>query len=163
MKWCWAAFLVFATAVLPAAPVRNAGPLQKHLVSRLLGMTVESSDGQKLGRVRNFAADMATGEIKYAILSSGGFLGIGSRLKIAPNGALSLATAKRGIVALNTTAFRWKDAPEFKKSELALLNHEDRAEPIYKFYGLSPRLETRLGQSIAGGWVTNLTPTGQEE
>src|SRR5437667_1482903 len=152
MRRCGAAFLVFTLGVgaLQASPGHPNGPLEKHRISHLLGLTVESSDGQKLGRVRNFVADVPAGEITYVILSSGGFLGMGSRLKLAPAEALSQATTKKGILALSTTTFHWPEAPEFRKSELASLNNQRRAEPIYKFYGLPRRHEVRIAQGAAG-------------
>jgi len=163
MKRCSVGLLVLLAAVLlaQAGPAKLSPWSERDRVNHLLGLHVESSDGQTLGRVRNFVVDLPTGEVKYAIISSGGVLGVGKGLRIAPAPALSVATAKKGVLALNITAYAWKNAPEFKKYELGVLDSPSVAMPIYHFYGVSYRREEHLAHR-PDGQVTRLSATTPE-
>jgi sporulation protein YlmC with PRC-barrel domain len=155
--------LAISVCFLQGSQTRHSGPLQKHRVSHLMGMTVESSDGQKVGRIRNFIVDEQTGELPFAILSAGGFLGMGAKVKIVPAEAMSLGTTKKGVLALHTTAFHWKQAPDFRKSDLASLGHADWAAYIYEFYGLQPNQGIQTAQpATAGAKLASLAPTGPQ-
>jgi sporulation protein YlmC with PRC-barrel domain len=117
---------------------RLSSELQSSLVRHLIGLTVENSDGERLGKIKNFALDMRSGEAKYAIISSGGTLGIGSQLKVVPAQAVSSATAKKGIVSLDISKSRWAKAPLFnKKSNLAALSDPAWVKRISHFYSQS--------------------------
>src|SRR5262245_10710910 len=47
--------------------------------SELIGMKVEGTDGKNLGKIRDLVIDPYDGEIDYAVLDFGGFLGIGDK------------------------------------------------------------------------------------
>src|SRR5205823_14011670 len=71
---------------------------QPYLVSRLIGLKVEDIDGERLGRVNNLVLDMQSGQPRYAIISSGGLLGIRAKHRVVPASILSIATAKKGTL-----------------------------------------------------------------
>src|SRR5712672_481050 len=48
----------------------------------LCGIAVENKDGQAIGRLEDFIVDLQSGQVTYALLSSGGFLGLRKHLKI---------------------------------------------------------------------------------
>src|SRR5205807_2137518 len=100
-----------------------------------------------LGKIKNFALDMRSGEAKYAIISSGGTLGLGSQLKVVPAQVVSTATAKKGIVSLDISKSRWAKAPPFKKSNLAALSDPAWTKRISRFY--SPSTSSTKGPSVA--------------
>ena len=50
----------------------------------LLGNDVYNGTGENLGTIKEFMIDMAAGRIAYAVLSFGGFLGLGDRLFVVP-------------------------------------------------------------------------------
>jgi sporulation protein YlmC with PRC-barrel domain len=100
----------------------------------VIGMTVQNNDGKALGTVRSLVFDMPSARVRYAIVSSGGFLGIRSHLRAVPAEHLSAATAVRGIVGLDLTEARWRLAPEFAASDLALLAQPARARELDAFY-----------------------------
>src|SRR5437773_6388035 len=108
---------VLASALLAAAvPVlgsigetgfcQSIDSIQSHLARRIIGRTVENYDGDKLGKLKDFAVEMRSGQVACAIISSGGVAGIGSTWKPVPPQSLSLATAKRGTAALLARGFR---------------------------------------------------------
>src|SRR5438477_8070476 len=137
MKSVWAVLLIAAIPLPGSVGMKgfcqDIEPLQTHLARRIMGKTVESYDGEKLGKVKDFLVEMESGRIHYVIISSGGFAGLNSTLKPAPAQALSLATAKKGTVALGGSNFRWEKAPTLRKKETALLSGPRRLREIYEF------------------------------
>jgi len=113
-------------------------PIETHLARRIIGRTVENYDGDKLGKVKDFVIEMRSGQVKYALISSGGVAGFGSAWTPVPPQAVSLATAKQGTVALGGKSFRWEKAPTLRKKEVAMLSAPGRMREIYGFYGQQP-------------------------
>lgn len=107
---------------------------------QLLGLKVEDTDGQKIGSIRNLILDARTGELKYAVIASGGFLGVQSTLRLAPSQIMSAATTKRQTVAINTTKDEWLGAPVFKPSQLASLSEPHRTRQIANSFSASRSL-----------------------
>src|SRR6266478_6279704 len=84
--------------------------IHNELVTKIRGKRVENRDGQFLGKIQDFILDPNTGEVRFVLISSGGWLGLGKRLKAAPAELLSTATAKKGVVALAVGRRRWQRA-----------------------------------------------------
>ena len=57
--------------------------------SELIGMKVEGSDGKNLGKIRDLVIDPQDGDIEYAVLDFGGFLGMGDKYFAVPWDALN--------------------------------------------------------------------------
>lgn len=68
------------------------------------------------------------------LIGSGGFAGLGVKLKAVPPGALSEATAKRDTLALDLNSQRWAKAPVIDIKHLAELENPATEQAIYKFY-----------------------------
>jgi len=62
---------------------------RSHRVSKILGADVRNKSGDKIGDVRDLVVD-GSGTIRLAIVSTGGFLGVGDRLHAVPWDALGL-------------------------------------------------------------------------
>jgi|ERR1051326_856087 sporulation protein YlmC with PRC-barrel domain len=146
------------------APEHNwvSAGLRNDLLRHILGMNVENQDGVKLGKVKNFVVDMPSGQVRYAVVVSGGLLGVRSHAKVVPAQALSLATAKKDTVALGVSRTRWSKAPGFKHSQLAELSDPDRMRQIHEFYGQQPpdSSSAPTGESAATTTATN--PKGRK-
>src|ERR1700749_2643634 len=56
------------------------------------GNKVMSSDGEHVGKISDIMLDVRNGRIAYAVLSEGGFLGMGTNLHAVPWSALTLDT-----------------------------------------------------------------------
>ena len=80
----------------------------------LLGNDVYNDADDKLGAIKEFMIDMASGRIAYAVLSFGGFLGMGDRLFAVPWQALKLDTANQRF-RLSVSKEKLKNAPGFDK------------------------------------------------
>lgn len=69
-----------------------------HKATDILGKTVMSKQGEKLGEIENFAIEEG-GRIKYVILSSGGLLGIGEEKHTIPWSAFRAGEEENTLVA----------------------------------------------------------------
>ena len=69
-----------------------------HLIAsnKVEGTAVYGRDGNRLGDIYNFMVDKHSGKVEYAVLASGGFLGMGSRYFPIPWDMLSYDTRQGG-------------------------------------------------------------------
>ena len=82
--------LALAQASAPAiTPAERHDWERSHRVSKILGSDVRTKSGEKIGDIRDIVLD-AGGTIRLAIVSTGGFLGVGDRLHAVPWDALVL-------------------------------------------------------------------------
>jgi sporulation protein YlmC with PRC-barrel domain len=153
-KILFALTLAVALIGTPAAWAQTDGSLPLK-ARQLTGMKVENMDGQKVGTVRNLVLDVRTGELRYVVIGSGGFLGVHATLKLAPSEVMSAATAKSQTLAVNATATQWSHAPAFKLSSLASLGEPGRAREISRSFKTPPG-----NASIAS--TNALSTTGRE-
>ena len=80
----------------------------------LSGCRVENSAGEPLGRVEDLIIDEESGRIAYALISFGGFLGMGEKLFVFPWAALHHnRPEKKVIVDVDKEAL--KNAPGFER------------------------------------------------
>jgi sporulation protein YlmC with PRC-barrel domain len=105
--------------------------------STLAGDRVRNSAGVDLGKIEEIMLDIPSGRIAYAVLSFGGFLGIGNKLFALPWEALSLNEREHEFV-LNVDKKKLETAPGFDKD-----NWPDMADPswssqIYGHWGYEP-------------------------
>ena len=80
----------------------------------LVGNDVFNPKGEDLGDIKEIMLDMRTGKVGYAVLSFGGFLGMGDKLFAVPWNALKLDTENKRFV-LNVDNERLQKAPGFDK------------------------------------------------
>lgn len=64
----------------------------------LVGDKIVSPDGEKIGKLEEIMIDINDGSVAYAVLSFGGFLGIGDKLFALPWGMLRVDEANKRIV-----------------------------------------------------------------
>lgn len=84
--------------------------------SSITGDSVRNAEGEDLGELEDLMIDTATGKINYAVLSFGGFLGMGDKLFAVPWQALTLNPDEEKFI-LNVDKERLKDAPGFDKDD----------------------------------------------
>ncbi len=74
------------------------------------GTDVYNLEGDKLGEVEELMLDKITGQVAYAVLSFGGFLGMGHKHYPLPWSVLKYDTSQGGYV-INLDKDKLKDAP----------------------------------------------------
>lgn len=122
---------------------REAGVRTKARVlsaSTLIGDDVRNRAEEELGKIEDFMIDLDSGCIAYAVLSSGGFLGIGDKLFAVPWNALVVDTQKKCFI-LDVDKETLKSAPGFDKSSWPDMADESWGRGIHEFYGSQPYWE----------------------
>lgn len=84
--------------------------------NKVEGTAVYNHQGEKLGEVYNFMVGKRSGEVAYAIMSFGGFLGIGQKYHPLPWDALTYDTSKKGYV-IDADKERLMQAPNYAAGE----------------------------------------------
>jgi sporulation protein YlmC with PRC-barrel domain len=100
----------------------------------LIGDSVVNAAEEDLGDIKEIMLDMQTGQVAYAVLAFGGFLGLGEKLFAVPWQALHLDTVNKRMV-LNVDKERLKTAPGFDKDTWPDMSDVAWASGIHSFYG----------------------------
>jgi len=100
----------------------------------LAGDRVRNAAGDDLGKIEEIMLDVPSGRVAYAVLSFGGFLGMGNKLFAIPWNALTIDEPEHQFI-LNVDKQVLETAPGFDKD-----NWPDMADPtwgsqIYNHYG----------------------------
>jgi hypothetical protein len=104
---------------------------------KAIGTAVYNRQGEHLGSVYNLMIDKYSGQVAYAVMSFGGFLGIGESYHPLPWRTLTYDTRKGGYV-VDIDRTRLETAPSYTSSTVP--NWSDRAygHHIDDFYGVPP-------------------------
>ncbi|NMM25748.1 MAG: PRC-barrel domain containing protein [Glaciimonas sp.] len=109
----------------------------------LLGNDVYNEQDEDLGDIKEIMLDMKTGRVSYAVLSFGGFLGVGEKLFAVPWSALTLDTVKKRFI-LKVAKDRIKDAPGFDSDHWPDMASTAWADEIHSYYGTQPYPNERV-------------------
>ncbi len=119
--------------------------------SKLIGMEVHNAQNERLGRIEDLAIDLPSGKIGYAVLSVGGFLGLGEKYIAVPVNELRPAPNGDGLL-LNVDKARIQSMPGFARNDWPALNE---VGPLASW-------RSDLGAQGAPGTVRSETGTSQE-
>ena len=103
----------------------------------LIGNDVYNRNDDDLGDIKEIMLDMHSGRVKYAVLSFGGFLGMGDKLFAVPWEALTLDTVNKRFV-LDVPANRLESAPGFDQDKWPDMADPDWSKGIHDYYGTKP-------------------------
>ena len=118
-----------------AGPDARKGPGPELMgADTLVGNDVYNAKDEDLGDIKEIMLDMRSGKVAYAVLSYGGFLGMGEKLFAVPWDALKLDTKNKRFY-LNVEKDRLKDAPGFDKDHWPNMADQSWAKEIHSFYG----------------------------
>lgn len=119
----------------------NSGPGPALMSSdSLAGDSVVNAVGEDLGKIETIMLDVPRGRVAYAVLSFGGFLGLGDKLFAIPWEALTL-DAERECFILDVDKERLKNAPGFDKDHWPAMADLQWASQIHTYYGSRPYWE----------------------
>lgn len=105
------------------------------LSSRVNGTPVFDDDGEQIGHIDDLSIERVSGEVIYAIMSFGGFLGIGEKFHPLPWGLLKYDPKRGGyVVSLDKAVLT--GAPHYDRKELEALGGASREsiERLYAYY-----------------------------
>lgn len=103
----------------------------------LKGDKVTNPQGENLGEIREIMIDVAAGRVAYAVISFGGFLGIGERSVAVPWDALRLSTRERELLT-DLSKERLKRAPRFNEGHWPSGADRNFLADLYRYYGYTP-------------------------
>jgi sporulation protein YlmC with PRC-barrel domain len=105
--------------------------------TKVEGTAVYTRQGEKLGTVYNFMVDKRSGQVEYAVMSFGGFLGLGDSYHPLPWKVLKYDTRQGGYV-VDLDKKMLEGAPSYESGREP---RYDRAydEEVYGYYGLPYR------------------------
>ncbi|MFZ5669019.1 MAG: PRC-barrel domain-containing protein [Pseudomonadota bacterium] len=108
---------------------------------RVEGTPVFNQAGERIGEIEDLSIQKESGQVAYALLSFGGFLGLGERIHPLPWSVLKYDTEKDGyVVPLDRTQL--ESAPSYDKGELEAIggdsDYRDRLFEYYAQFGASP-------------------------
>lgn len=106
-------------------------------VSELLGRSVTNSQGDHLGRIEDIVIDGPRGRVAYAVLSFGGFLGLGDRLHAIPWDVL-VEDPQSGCLLLDVDREKLRQAPGFDKQHWPDMANDAWASEVNEYYGVEP-------------------------
>lgn len=100
----------------------------------LIGEDVYGNGDEYLGDIKEIMLDMRSGQVAYAVLSFGGFIGLGEKLFAVPWEALTLDTVNKRFL-LKADKERLKNAPGFDKDRWPDMADTTWAQEIQTYYG----------------------------
>lgn len=84
--------------------------------NKVEGTNVYNHDGDNIGSIYNFMVDKRSGKVSYAVMSFGGFLGLGERYHPLPWDTLTFDPNLGGYV-VNVTREQLDQAPSYARDE----------------------------------------------
>jgi len=101
---------------------------------RVEGTKVYNEAGDKLGSIDELMIDKRSGQVRYAVLEFGGFLGVGADRYPLPWEALKYDPERGGyVVPLDKE--RLKSAPRYPQDEVPDYT-DDYARRVHNYYGV---------------------------
>lgn len=108
--------------------------------STLIGDKVRNPQGEELGSLKEIMLDLSTGHVAYAVVSFGGFLGLGDKLFAIPWRMLTVDTQSEELV-LDVDKSVLENAPGFDKDNWPNFADRTWAAEIYSYYNYEPYWE----------------------
>lgn len=102
--------------------------------NKVEGTAVYNRQGERLGSVHNFMVDKRSGKVEYAVMSFGGFLGMGESYHPLPWKVLTYDTDQGGYV-VDLDKAMLEGGPSYRSGEEP---RYDRVydEQVYGYYGV---------------------------
>lgn len=106
--------------------------------STITGQKVHNLKDENIGNIKDLMIDPQTGEVVYAVLSFGGFLGIGDKYFAVPINALQFSDKDETII-LDANKEKLENTPSFDKDNWPKTADDKFLNSVYGHYGLKYR------------------------
>ena len=122
----------------------SAGPGPEVMdAATLIGDKVVNAQGEGLGEIEAIMLDVRSGRIAYAVLSFGGFLGLGAKLFAIPWSAFTLDAREKRFV-LKVSKEKLENAEGFDKDHWPSMADTAWAVKVHEYYEVVPYWEDPL-------------------
>jgi sporulation protein YlmC with PRC-barrel domain len=118
--------------------------------STLDGDTVRNSAGEDLGKINDIMIDIPTGRVAYAVLSFGGFLGMGDRLFAIPWSVLKVDEDEK-VFILDIDKSVLENAPGFDKNNWPDMSDTAWGAKVFNYYKAEPYWDNVERKTLTGG------------
>ena len=105
--------------------------------SSIMGTTVRNAQDENIGDIKELMIDPASGDVRYAVLDFGGFLGVGNKLFAVPFTAFQVDRENEKFV-LNVDKETLKNAEGFDQNNWPDFTDRQYEERVYNTYGVTP-------------------------
>jgi hypothetical protein len=102
---------------------------------RVEGTTVYGAVGQRVGTIKRLAIEKTSGQVAYAVMSSGGFFGLAAETHTVPRGKLKY-DASLGGYRTDITESELRDAPDFFRGTSSDWPDRERERELHDYYGV---------------------------
>ena len=103
----------------------------------ITGTPVQNMGSEDWGEIKELMIDLSEGRIAYAVLSFGGFLGMGDKLFAIPWEAFSVVQDEKTFL-LDVAKEKLEQAPGFDKDNWPDMADVTWGQGIHDYYGYSP-------------------------
>jgi sporulation protein YlmC with PRC-barrel domain len=125
-----------ATGLNHEGPTANT-PLRRLTATSIIGDRVENTSGDNLGKIDNLMVNLQTGQVEYAVVEFGSFLGIGGKLFAIPFHELRVDPVKE-VFVLNRSKEYLKDIPGFDQTHWPGTNEHAYFDDVNNYWGTRP-------------------------
>jgi sporulation protein YlmC with PRC-barrel domain len=108
--------------------------------STITGDSVKNTEGDRLGHLEEIMIDLDTGRVAYAVLASGGFLGLGDKFFAIPWDLLTVDTDTHDVI-IDVDKASLESAPGFDKDNWPETDDRTWMGDVYRYYGRVPYWE----------------------
>ena len=112
-------------------------PVKRLTARSITGDKVENPGGEDLGKIDDLMINVGTGEVEYAVIEFGAFLGIGGKLFAVPFEELELDPSRQVFVLRRDKEYL-KNAPGFDKAHWPDTNDHRYFESVNSYYDVTP-------------------------
>lgn len=118
-----------------------------HRASKIIGMDVVNREGEKVGDVEDIVLDQK-GNVTYAVVSTGGFLGVGDKLHAVPWRSLQTNTGTDKFL-LDVDREKLRKAPGFDQSSFPDVNDPKWSNENRKYFPVAGNARTSASPAPA--------------
>ncbi len=115
---------------------------------KVQGTAVYDQSGERLGTIDSLMLNKRSGKVAYAVMSFGGFLGIGERYHPLPWDKLTYDTDKGGY-NIGATQDQLRAGPTYSRDELDEFERSGSDDRVDDYYGRSATQGSALGGNTA--------------
>ncbi len=119
--------------------------------SQLIGMNIQNEKANSVGEINDLVIDTSTGQIRYAAVTYGGFLGVGNKKFAVPFAAFKFQqhpdSRDETIVVLDVTQKQLEGSTGFDEEHWPNFADQNFTSDLHKRYGVSINAN-RVGVNI---------------
>ena len=105
-----------------------------HKASEVIGMKVEDTSNQTIGKINNLMLDLPAGRVAFVVFSPAASLNLGDNFYALPPQAVTLSADGKNLVT-GLDRGKLASAPHFASSSWPNLSDQNFASQVYQYYG----------------------------